>query len=493
MREKSKAVLLNTYIMGFSNLLVVIFNFTRSKFNAVYLGADGMGLVYLLTNALGLIGTLSNFGFGTIVTREISRLHHKNVPGTTQNLVRHYQLVSWITGFIGLALTIVCSAMLSKITFNSYRYSHYFILSSAAVLLAQVNTGYMAALEGQRLFKTIAKINISSSVLLLFTGLLVLRFYKVDAIILLVLLSSIIPCLFSYFYFSRLNYTSGRINYRFLVILFKDLVKNGYSISLTRTLPFLSNAVLYFVLSRSEVTSAVGLYSGGFSIIFMITNFMFSAMEAEFFTRISTLQEQDALNGALNFQVNFMLTVITPAVVIFGTFSDYVITTFLSIDFIEVSYILKIATIGLIFKVVTWPILYFYFVKNRELEYFKIDLLTTAAALAVNVFVFIQYGFMCLGIAFLVGQIISFLYAVYKLHKDFHLFLENRSLKYLSIQLGLALIAFLVNLSQWDFCLVVLVLFATIYTSYCFFLKDIGFLGFVKHRILKIWRRKVSP
>jgi O-antigen/teichoic acid export membrane protein len=444
-----KNIFKNTGIIGLSQVILIIVTVIRSKITALLLGSEGMGIIYLISNSLGVIGTITNLGFGTIALKNIAKAHLNDGQNKIPVLIRHYQIVSWITGLFGLFLTIILAYFLSIYVFNSENYVLEFIFLSSTVLMAQINTGYFTALQGLQKFKLLAYSNIVAGIISLLFAFLIMFFLEKSGIILLVFSYSLIPMLISIGYFRRLNINKTKINVGYIKVLFVDLIKNGTIISLTRFLPLLISMILFYVLTKFGSNKIVGLYSAGFSIIFNYANLLFNSMESEYFTRINKYKSNEELKNAVGFQTELIISFISPIIIFFIIFIDDILILLYSREFLDINQMMKIAIVGLLFKGLSWPLNYLYLIDNKTKKYFTIELASNLVLLILNIIFFIKFDLLGLGYSFLFSQILISLILFYLVAKDFKINISRRLLSYLFIQFLLCSLTLLISISDY--------------------------------------------
>jgi O-antigen/teichoic acid export membrane protein len=465
MKNDFRSIFLNTGIIGISQVILIIVTIARSKISAVLLGPEGMGIIYMISNSLGIIGTITNLGFGTIAIKNISKSAAKE---NSSLIIQHYRVISLMTGMFGLILTILCSYFLSIYTFNSTNYVFEFIILSTAVLLAQINTGYFVAIQGKRQFKSLAISNIISGILSLIVCSIIMVLFKNKGIISIIFLTSFIPTIVSYYFFKKLELTKQEINFRYLKYLIFDLIRNGTIISLTRFLPLLSSFILYFIMNKFGSNAVIGLYTAGFSIIFNYSNLLFTTIESEYYTRISKLKDSEEIKSTVNFQIELILTFITPIIICFIIFIDLVIRILYTNDFLSINNMMSTAMLGLLFKGISWPLNYIYLLKNNTKKYFTLEFFGNFLLLILNITFFLKFGLERMGFSYILSQILLTIITLIMVFKDYNIKLTKKTVNYILVQMFFCLLCYLIasfsnSLSYLNYPLLALILIYNLY------------------------------
>ncbi|NSW94260.1 MAG: oligosaccharide flippase family protein, partial [Bacteroidales bacterium] len=109
-----------TTLFGGVQVFNIIIGIIRSKFIAVLLGPEGMGISGLLTSTTGFISGLTGFGLGTSAVKNISEANATGNRERISVVVTVFRRLVWITGLLGMVVTIILSPWLSKITFGNF-------------------------------------------------------------------------------------------------------------------------------------------------------------------------------------------------------------------------------------------------------------------------------------------------------------------------------------------------------------------------------------
>ena len=204
-----KSILKDTSIIGASQVIVILILIIKSKITAILIGPIGMGLIYSLTNMTGFIGTISNFGFGTIAIKNISKVHILKNDYLLSRIVKTYWRLAFYTGTLGVLLVVVFSKYLSKIAFGNSNYTITFIIISCTLLLAQINTGQFVVLQSLRYFKKYALSNIISGVLILLFSIIIFYCYGISGVAASIIISSVIPIFINVFFVKKIKFKNS--------------------------------------------------------------------------------------------------------------------------------------------------------------------------------------------------------------------------------------------------------------------------------------------
>ena len=180
-----------TSIFGGVQVFNIFIAIIRSKIVAVLLGPIGIGIVGLLNAVLAIISSLTNFGIGVSAVKNVAAAHGKGDEARIAIIIKVLNRVVWITGLLGMLVTIILSPWLSQLTFGNRDYTLAFILISISLLFKQLTSGQLALLQGMRKLKDLAKANLYGNAL----GLLIILpvYYKLgmDGIVPVIIITAL--------------------------------------------------------------------------------------------------------------------------------------------------------------------------------------------------------------------------------------------------------------------------------------------------------------
>jgi O-antigen/teichoic acid export membrane protein len=473
-----------TSIFGGVQVFNIIIQVIRSKMVAILLGPAGMGLMGMLTATTGIISSLTNFGLGTSAVKDISAANSTGDEERISVVIAAFRRVVWITGLLGLIVTVVLSPWLSQLTFGNKRYTIAFILLSVTLLFNQLSSGQMVLLQGMRKIKYLAKADVVGSVVGLIVTIPLYYAYGIDGIVPGIIATSLLLVLSSWYFAKKVEVKKIVITSAQTITEGKGMLRMGFMISLSSLLTVGASYVVRIFISRTGGLEQVGLYTSGFAIINTYVGMIFGAMGTDYFPRLAAVAHDNKLcRKTINEQAEIGILILAPILIIFLVFIKWMIIILYSNKFIAMDEMIYWATMGIFFKVVSWSIAFLFLAKGASKLFFWNELITNVYLLAFNLSGYYFWGLKGLGISFALG---FFLYTVqvYFVSKIKFEFALNRSfVNIFLIQFGIAIAGFLtiIYLGQPYNYIVGVVLIAI---SGCYSLieleKRLGLLSIVK-------------
>ena len=182
----------------------------KSKFVAVFIGPEGMGISSLLHSTTDTISAATNLGLNTSSVKSIAAANREGNKEYIAKKITALRRLIWITGIIGMLVCAVLAPLWSQLSFGSSEYIRSFVIVSVIILLDQLNRGELALLQGMQEKKKLAKANIIGQTLNALLTIPLYYFYGLKAIVAALVLGSFISLGISTFY-SDISFCKDKI------------------------------------------------------------------------------------------------------------------------------------------------------------------------------------------------------------------------------------------------------------------------------------------
>ncbi len=434
-----------TSLFGGVQVINIILQIIRSKFIAILLGPEGMGIMGLLTSTIGIISSMTNFGLGTSAVKDIAAANISEDNNRISLIVNVFRRLVWLTGLLGMLLAIILSPWLSQVTFGNRNYTLAFIWVSTSLLFNQLSSGQLVVLQGMRQLKYLAKANIAGSALGLIVTLPLYYFYRLDGIVPGLIGTAIVSLLFSKFYSRKIYIRPIKISSIQTFEEGKSMLRMGFLISISGLLSVGASYLVRIFISRTGSVEQVGLYTAGFAIINTYVGLIFNAMATDYYPRLSAVAYDNKLcKQSINHQAEIALLVLAPILIIFLVFIKWIIILLYSQQFIAVSSMIYWAALGMFFKAASWSISFIFLAKGTSKLYFWNELSANFITLILNIIGYHFWGLTGLGFSFAVGYLLYFFQVLIISRIKFEFSLDHDFIKIFLFQIGLAILAFLI-------------------------------------------------
>lgn len=160
-----RSIFKTTSLFGGVQAFQIVIGIIKSKFIAIILGPEGVGLLGLYSSAIELVKQFTSMGLAQSAVRDVSEAKGTGDMQRIGIIISVLRKLMWLTGLLGSIVVMLLSPMLSKITFGSYDYTIPLIILSVTLLFDQICAGQKVILQGLRRLKDLAKAAVIGSTL----------------------------------------------------------------------------------------------------------------------------------------------------------------------------------------------------------------------------------------------------------------------------------------------------------------------------------------
>lgn len=467
-----------TSIFGGVQVFNILISIVRSKFVAVLLGPGGMGILSLLSSTTGLIGGLTNFGLGKSAIKDVAAANSAGNQNRTSIIIIVLRRWVWLTGLLGMGITILFAPLLSKYILGNSDYTFPLIWISVSLLFTQLSTGQLVVLQGLRKLQFLAKANLTGSVLGLIFTIPLYYWLKINGIIPGIIISSVIALICSWYYSSKIKIEEVPVSINRTIAEGKSMLSMGLMLNLSSLIAIGFSYFVRIFINHLGGINQVGLYSAGFAIISSYVGVVFSAMGTDFYPRLTAVaNDNNKCSEVINQQAEIAIIIISPLIISFMVFIHWIVVVLYSNKFISINDMILWAALGMMFKAVSWAIAYIFLAKGTSKLFFWNELISNIYLLALNLIGYYYFGLTGLGISFLITYIL-YLIQVYFIAKYKFEFSFTKGFRTIFIsQFVISLLAFLIVYiigGKFSYIVGSILLILSIYYSYRELNKRIG-------------------
>ena len=460
-------ILKYTSIFGGVQGLVILIGMVRNKLIALLLGPQGMGLMALFNSTVRLISDTTGLGLGMSAVRELSRLydeeHHKELKSRIE-LIRSWSL---ITACLGFVLCVVLSPLINHYTFSWGNHTLHFMLLAPIIALTALSAGELSILKATRKLRRLAEISIYGVLCALATSVPLYYIFGESAIvpslIIIALSQFIITIAYSFHYYPyRVHFDSATFSEA------KPMLRLGISFLGAGIMGSGSDFIVRSFLNYEGSLDDVGLYNAGYMITMTYAGVIFSAMETDYFPRLSSVnnnvEERDLL---VNRQLEVSLLLISPLLILLMSLLPIALPLLYSDAFLAVLPMVKVAIFAMFMRSLELPVAYITLSRGDSKAFFLLE--TTYYLLFIMMF-WLGYKYAYLfgvGLGLVVTGLLFNIILYAFAYQKYSFCISKRMLLYLAIQLSLAGLVYFVSsnsntLLSWS------IQGASIVTSSCF-------------------------
>ncbi|MEG2318649.1 MAG: O-antigen translocase [Rikenellaceae bacterium] len=433
-----------TSVFGGVQVFNILIGIVRSKIIAILLGPEGMGISGLLQSATSLITGLTSMGLGSSAVKDVAQANTTGDSHKIGSTIATFKKLIWITGLLGIAVTVILSPLLSQWTFGNKDFTLAFVFLSVTLLLQQLTNGNNVVMQGMRKINHLAKSGVVGSTLGLLISIPIYYYFGIQGIVPTIILTSISTVITTWYFARKTPIEKAKVTYTEAFTKGKGMMKLGIAMSANSVLVLGIAYILRIFIEREGGIVAVGLFTAGWAVINTYTGLIFTSMSTDYFPRLAAVNDDNAKgNEVINQQAEIAVLIMSPLIVLFLLFVPAIVTILYSSKFIGINGYMEWALLGMSFKAVSWAIAYQFIAKGDSKLFFINELIANLYILILNIIGYKLYGFNGLGISFTISYIIYALQVYFIARKKYNYRLSLKISRCMLIHTPLIIAVFL--------------------------------------------------
>ena len=430
MKENSDgSILRGISLFGGVQVFQILINLVRGKFVAMFLGADGMGISSIFTNSFNTIVRGSSLGLNLAIVREAAE--RREEVGRMKELLAVVGRLITLTALGGALLCVLFSGLLSRLSFGSDDYAWQFILLAVAVYFSVSGAGKLSLLQGMHEVKRVAGASLVGALTGLCAGVPLYYFWGAKGIVPAIVILSVATYIFYSFNLRRaVKIPKPEIRLKDHKPLIKKLVCLGLVLLSGDLIGSVCNYAINIYLRVFGDLDTVGFYQAANSLTNQYAGMVFTAMSLDYFPRLAaSIGDNSRMTGIVNRQMEVVAIVMAPIACIVITTAPIIINVLLTESFQSISPLMRWMGLGIVFRALHYPMGYIAFAKDNRRLFFWMEAVLENALFLIGVILFYHFfGFIGLGYAFIVDNILTFIIYAIVNHKVYGYTIDNKTL-----------------------------------------------------------------
>ena len=393
----------STLLFSGVQIYQIIIKIVRSKFVAMLIGPEGMGITSLLHSTTDLVSSATNLGLSTSSVKSLSAAYAQGNQHDIAITIIVLRRLVFLTGLFGMLVCACLAPVWSQQSFGNDDYIFAFVFVSVVVLAEQLYKGEIALLQGLRKKKSLAMANVVGQTVSLFITIPLYYFYGLKAIVWVLVLFQLMTYAISKFYTKSIKIEKIYVTWKQTFSLGSEMIKLGFFLSLQI---LLSHGVLYLVrnyVSKTGGIEEVGLYSAGTSIVNVYLGLVFSAIATSYFPQLAGTKSNEEMGDAVKKQAEISILLLAPIIVAFIVFAKPAILVLYSEKFLPIEGLLYWAIAATLIKAMGWAMSYTLLAKAKPSTFFLNELLSKFYTFPLAILGYTYMGLTGFGIAILIG------------------------------------------------------------------------------------------
>jgi len=435
-------------------MLNILIGVVRNKLVAQMLGPQGFGLVALFNSTTRFISDATSFGIGTSAVKELSVAYDSGDAETMRRSVETLRRIEIAAAVLGMAVCVLLGGVLSAVMFSWGNHSLHFVLLSPVVGCMAIVAGEVALLKAARQLKALTKQSLETTLIALAVTVPIL-YYLGERGVVPMLVAIAIGQMATVMRFSCRAYP-----YRVKLSLGPDaaamrMLRLGVAFVVASVIGSLTELAMRAYLNNVADLQTLGLYNAGYMIIVTYAGMVFSAMETDYYPRLSGVKSLgNGLNAVVCRQMEVSFLIISPMVVAMLVAMPVLLPLLFSQKFMPVLPMLQVAALSMYFSSLYLPVEYISLARGDWRSFLLLEALSRGLMLLLMLLCFNAWGLLgcgiCITLAYFLEAVAVCLYA----RRRFCFRLSRRIWGFVAAQLPVGAVAFwastsLEGLSYW--------------------------------------------
>ncbi len=402
-----KDALKATGIMGSAQIISILIRIVRTKIIAMLLGPAGVGVAGLYQATIDIVRSATGLGLGFSAVRDVAEAAGTNDQlriGRTIIILRRWV---WLTGLLGMTLLLLFREQFSRYAFNNTDHGLDFLMLAVVPLLASINGGQLALLQGLRRIGDMARAGVMGAAAGLCITAPLYWLMGIQGIVPALILTALADLGLSYYFARKVAVEPIRINWRETFTGGSKMIRLGLFTVIAGLATTGSMYLARIFISNRMGIDGVGQFQAAWNLSATYVGLILGAMGADYYPRLSAVNQDNVqVCKTVNEQTEISLLLAGPLIVGMICFMDLIVWLFYSNQFGQSINILLWQSLGNLLKVISWPMGFVLLAKGKG-RYFVFTELSWNALFLITIWLLWDSSAIeSTGIAFLIGYLV---------------------------------------------------------------------------------------
>jgi PST family polysaccharide transporter len=347
----------STLLVGGGAALTMAIGIVRTKFVAALIGPSGVALFAVFNQIAEVFGAATSFGLGTSGVREIASAHAEGAPEKLARTVKTLRRTTWCTGLLGLLIMVFGSRLVSNMTFGGTAQAVPIAMLGLVVLVRALTTGQSCIVRGTRRLNDFVRINIGGAIGALVASVLCVFIWGTEGIVPGMVLAAMATLGVSWWYSRRIEVAPIEHSWQHTRVEARELLRFGLPIMLMGLVGTITPYFERVVLLRTIGLNDLGQYQAAYALTGVVTSFVITAMTADSYPKLVGMADDPVQMGKeVNGQIEASMLMSIPGVLCLFSLAPLVVPILYSREFAPAVEVLRITTLGVIGRLIAWPL-----------------------------------------------------------------------------------------------------------------------------------------
>ena len=195
-----RRIVKSTGLFGGVQLVNILCSIIKTKLVAVWLGAEGIGIMSLYTLATETVSQITGLGIRQSGVRDVSVASKSGDHIQFESVKLVVRRWSGFAGLLGAVVTLILAPYLSLWTFGDSQHIWGFVFLSCTLLINALVAGEQAIIQGSGQLRILAKSGVAAAVVSLILSLPLFYYFRIGGIVPSLIIASVLTLLFLFYY-----------------------------------------------------------------------------------------------------------------------------------------------------------------------------------------------------------------------------------------------------------------------------------------------------
>lgn len=407
-KKNYRTIVKATGLFGGTQIFTILCSIIKTKLVAIWLGAEGVGIIGLYNNAIDMISAFTGLGLGGSSVRNISREYQSGNEDRFARVVTVVRRWVWFAGLVGAMVMLSFAPLLSRYTFGDSTHIWGFVFLSCTLLFNAFSEGERAILQGTARLKSMARCSVIGSFVALLVSIPLFYFFRIEGIVPALILHSASMWLAYVLFGEKIRRKQVAMSAGEVYRQGKGIAMLGIFMSTSGFVTTLFSYLFVAWLNYRSGTDAVGYYQSGYTLVMKYVGLVFTAMTFEYYPRLSGVcEDRGLLSAHVSQQIETSLLILAPFISLFIVMQTVIIHILYTSDFLVIGGYISWAALGMLLRAFSWSISYVLLAKGVGRLFLITEVLADSLTFVLNIGGYLLWGLTGVGVAYLLGFLFS--------------------------------------------------------------------------------------
>lgn len=445
-KQAYKGIFKSTFLFGFVQVFNILAKVGLNKAAAIFLGAEGIGLIGIFQSISGILKTFFSLGISQSAVRDVAKASEGGDGNEFSQIITVTHKIILITSLIGAVFTVIFSSYLSLWSFGNNSYTKLFLLLAVVVFFNILADGQLGILKGMRYLRELAKATVFGSLAGFILGVPFYYFLGNNGIVPTLLVVAISLTLFSTYFVKKVKYRKVKMTLKQTFKKSSHMIKMGVALMFVTFIGMVYDYFMKIYIGNNSDLSIVGIYQAGLMVVSGYFGIVITAMSTDYYPRISAIHDNNnRLTEEVNRQAKVGLILITPLIVAFMFLMPFFIQFLYSSKFLTSVEYMRFAIFWVLIIIVSNPIDMILIAKQNTKVFMLATIIYRVLGIGISIYGFNTYGLKGLGIAMLIMGIIHIVLMQGIMYKIYKILIDVSTLKMFISSILLVVLSFFIS------------------------------------------------